>query len=193
VLLAAGASRRFGEDNKLLMEIEGTPLVRRVAERLVSSRAAGVIAVTGFEADKVREALAGLDIQITENPDFAEGLASSIKCGVALLPEKAAGAIIVLGDMPGTTQELLDKLIAIFEEGLCEKIVYPTREDGAQGNPVIWPTCYFAELMKLEGDAGAKHLISRNRDAARPVRVEADDVLGDIDTPGDLEVWRTQL
>lgn len=189
VLLAAGASRRFGNENKLLMEIEGTTLVRRVAEELLISRAAGVIAVTGFEHDKVREALAGLEIQFAENPEFASGLASSIKRGISALPEDAEGAMIMLADMPGTTKKLFDGLIAIFEEGLCEKIVYPVREDGSQGNPVIWPARYFTELQQLSGDAGAKQLISQNRDAASPIIINSDDVLDDIDTPDHLESW----
>ncbi len=190
VLLAAGASRRFGADNKLLIEIDGTPLVRRVAERLVSSRVAGVMVVTGFEAERIRDALAGLDIHFVENPDFAEGLAASIKCGIAALPEDSDAAMIVLGDMPGTTQALLDKLIGIFEEGPGEKIVFPERKGGAQGNPVIWPARYFSELLKLSGDKGAKQLISQYREAVRPVPVGDEVALGDIDTPGDLEGWR---
>lgn len=192
VLLAAGASRRFGKHNKLLARIDGTPLVRRVAEQLLASRAAGVIVVTGFEAGKVRGALTGLDVSFAGNPDFAEGLASSLKCGVAALGAGVAGAMIVLADMPGTAQALVDQLIAIFEEGSCEKIVYPARGGGAQGNPVIWPARYFAELQTLCGDAGAKQLISQYGDAARPVPLDNEASFGDIDTPGDLEAWREE-
>lgn len=188
VLLAAGASQRFGEENKLLTEIEGTALVRRVAQRLAASRVAGIVAVTGFEADRIREALTGLDVEFAENHEFADGLASSIKCGVAALPRDAAGVMIVLGDMPGVSQAHLDGLITVFEEDR-EKIVYPEREDGTQGNPVIWPARYFTELQQLTGDAGAKQLISLHEKAARPVPISSDEALGDIDTPGDLEVW----
>ncbi len=120
VLLAAGASRRFGGDNKLLADIGGTPLVRRVAEQLLSSRVAGVVVVTGFEGDKVRGSLAGLDIQLVENTDYADGLGSSLRCGVAALPKGVAGAMIVLADMPGITTALFDRLIGVFEqEAIC--------------------------------------------------------------------------
>jgi molybdenum cofactor cytidylyltransferase len=97
--------------------------------------------------------------------------------------------MIVLADMPGMARAHLNRLIAIFDEEGKEKIVYPARKDGSQGNPVIWPARYFAELQKLEGDTGAKRLIQRNLESTRPVSVQADDVLDDIDTPGDLEVW----
>jgi molybdenum cofactor cytidylyltransferase len=190
VLLAAGASRRFGGENKLLARIDGTSLVRRAAVELIKSRVAGVIAVTGFEADQVREALGGLDIQFAENREYADGLASSLRCGVAALPDDAAGVMIALADMPGMAGEHLNRLIIIFEEEQCGKIVYLDREDGSQGNPVIWPARYFAELQKLEGDTGARKLIQRYSENTRPLIVDADDVLDDIDTPRDLEVWQ---
>ena len=148
VLLAAGASRRFGDENKLLTEIDGTPLVRRVAVELVNSRAASVVAVTGFEADQVRDALKGLDIQFAENRDFASGLATSLKCGLAALPLNAAGAMIVLADMPGITSKHLNRLITVFKEEFSKIIVYSERKDGSRGNPVIWPAHYFTELHR---------------------------------------------
>ncbi len=186
VLLAAGASRRFGGDNKLLADIGGTPLVRRVAEQLLSSRVAGVVVVTGFEGDKVRGSLAGLDIQFVENTDYAEGLASSLRCGVAALPKGVAGAMIVLADMPGITTALIDRLIGVFEKEACAKIVFPTRESGAQGNPVIWPSRFFKEMQSLKGDTGAKPLIAAHMQHTIGVRVEDEHALHDIDVPGDL-------
>jgi len=186
VLLAAGASRRFGGDNKLLADIGGTPLVRHVAEQLLISRVAGVIVVTGFEGDKVREALAGLDIQLVENTAYAEGLASSLRCGVAALPKGVAGAMIVLADMPGITAALVDLLIGAFEQEACAKILFPARESGEQGNPVIWPSQFFKEIQSLEGDTGAKSLIAVHAQHAIGVRVEDEHALHDIDVPGDL-------
>lgn len=186
VLLAAGLSSRFGADNKLLALIDGVPLVRRVAEQLVASQAAGVIVVTGFEADKLRDALEGLDIQFANNPEHAEGLASSLRCGVSALPKESAGAMIVLGDMPGITTELIDSLIDTFRQSRNRKIVYPTRKGGQQGNPVIWPSGYFEDLKSLTGDSGAKHLIGANEADTLRVPVDEDESLRDIDEPSDL-------
>ena len=139
VLLAAGASRRFGKDNKLLTGIDGTPLVRRVAQRLLASRAAGIIVVTGFEEKRISQALSGLDVQLAANPDYTAGLSSSIRCGVAALPDEAHGAMIVLADMPGLTTAFADRLLEAFAQSGATKIVYPAGARQAQGNPVIWP------------------------------------------------------
>lgn len=190
VLLAAGSSRRFGGDNKLLAKIGGVPLVRRVVERILASSTAGVIVVTGFEGDKIREALAGLDIHFVKNTQFAEGLASSLRCGIAALPEEAAGAMIVLADMPGVTTELIDRLIGAFEQGAREKIIFPTRGRGVQGNPVIWPRRFFAELQTLTGDTGAKRLLGVHDTDTLGVPVEDEDALRDIDRPEDMTGWR---
>ena len=187
VLLAAGESRRYGGDNKLLIEIDGTPLVRRVAQRLLASRAAGVIVVTGFEAQRIGEALSGLDVRLAPNPDYAAGLASSLRCGVAALPEGACGAMIVLADMPGLTTAFLDRLLEVFAQAGASKIVYPASARRTQGNPVLWPARYFAQLQKLAGDAGAKQLIRQYADETLPVPADDEAMLRDIDTPGDLE------
>ncbi len=189
VLLAAGASRRFGEDNKLLAELGGAPLVRRVAERLLASRLAGVRVVTGFEGERLRGVLAGLDLNFTENPDFAEGLASSLRRGIGALPEGVSGAMIVLADMPGVTTELIDQLLATYQQEACNKIIYPER-GGVQGNPVIWPAHYFEQLTSLTGDAGAKRLLGKHAAETLGVPLESGDVLRDIDEPGDLAAWR---
>ena len=190
VLLAAGTSRRFGGDNKLLIEIDGTPLVRRVAERLLASRVAGVIVVTGFDAERIGEALSGLDIQFAENPDFADGLASSLRRGVAALPEAATGAMIVLADMPGLTPTLADRLLEAFAQAGGTRIVYPVDARARQGNPVIWPARYFARLQQLSGDAGAKQLIRQYADETQGVPIDDEAMLRDIDAPGDLERFR---
>ncbi len=188
VLLAAGASRRFGDDNKLLVEIGGAPLVRRVAERLLASAIANIIVVTGFEAERVGSALAGLDLQFADNPDHCEGLASSLSCGIAALPDGVSGAMIVLADMPGTTTEMIDRLVSVFEQEDCSKIVYPVR-GGEQGNPVIWPARYFKELKKLTGDTGAKRLIGEHSANTIGIPVESGDAMKDIDEPADLSAW----
>ena len=112
VILAAGRSTRMGGPNKLLAEIGGRPLVRIAAEEALASRARPVIVVTGHQRDKVEAALEGLDVRHVHNPDFAEGLSTSVKTGLAAVPEDVDGAIVCLGDMPQVTAPLIDKLIA---------------------------------------------------------------------------------
>ena len=187
VLLAAGRSKRFGDANKLLAEVKGEPLVRRVASALLGSHAEQVVVVVGHEAAKVAAALKGLDVQRVFNADFEEGLASSLRSGIDALPAEARGAMIVLADMPGITARLVDRLIDRFEKEEGLKIVYPADADGEQGNPVIWPRAVFPELLALEGDKGAKALLKEHADDCVAVTVKGNAPFRDIDKPGDLE------
>ena len=100
IVLAAGRSTRMGGPNKLLAEIGGRPLVRIAAEAALASRARPVIVVTGHQREQVEEALAGLPVRLVHNPDFADGLGTSLKAGIAAVPADADGAIVCLGDMP---------------------------------------------------------------------------------------------
>ena len=100
IVLAAGRSTRMGGPNKLLAELDGKKLVRIVAEQALASKATDVIVVTGHQADLVEQALAGLNVKFVRNPDFAGGLASSVKAGISAVPDNADGAVVCLGDMP---------------------------------------------------------------------------------------------
>lgn len=164
-------------------------MVRHVAEGLVASRADGIVVVTGFEKRKIAKALKGLDLKLVENEHYLYGLASSIRTGIAALPDDADGAMICLADMPSLTTAVVDTLVQVFKKLGAEKIVYPRRTDGTQGNPVIWPRKYFDKLMSLTGDVGAKEVLEKNIDDAEGLKVTASKVLDDIDTPDDLEIW----
>src|SRR3954463_2144430 len=186
IVLAAGRSTRMGGPNKLLAEIDGKKLVRIVTEQALASRATGVIVVTGHQADLVEQALAGLNVKFVRNPDFAGGLASSVKAGIAAVPENADGAIVCLGDMPLISAKLIDQLIETFAPDRGQLIAVPV-SDGRRGNPVLWSRRFFKELMTLDGDVGARHLIAKHAEAVAEVPVEGDNAFLDIDTPQALE------
>lgn len=158
VLLAAGRSSRMGGPNKLMALFDGQPLVRRTAERALASKASGTIVVTGHQRERVRGALSGLDVTFADNPDFAEGLSSSLKAGIAYLPQDIAGAMIVLGDMPGIAPADLDRMIDAFRAAGGNSVVRASHE-GRRGNPVLLPRSLFTTIGRLEGDTGARHLI----------------------------------
>ncbi|ESY84011.1 molybdopterin-binding/glycosyltransferase family 2 protein [Mesorhizobium australicum] len=158
VLLAAGRSSRMGGPNKLMALFDGQPLVRRTAERALASKASGTIVVTGHQRERVRAALSGLDVTFADNPDFADGLSTSLKAGTAYLPEDAAGAMIVLGDMPGVASDDLDRLIDAFRRAGGNSVIRATHQ-GKRGNPVLLPRSLFAAIADLEGDTGARHLV----------------------------------
>jgi molybdenum cofactor cytidylyltransferase len=182
VVLAAGRSTRMGGPNKLLAELNGKPLVRMVVEQALASEASSVIVVTGHQADQVRKALEGLDVVFAHNADFADGLASSVKTGIQAVPAAADGAVICLGDMPLIEAALLDRLIEAFAPDRGALIAMPVN-GGRRGNPVLWSRRFFGELMTLDGDIGARHLIARHSEAVAEVPVEGKSAFLDIDTP----------
>jgi molybdenum cofactor cytidylyltransferase len=189
IILAAGRSTRMGGPNKLLAELGGKPLVRIVTEQALASRAQSVIVVTGHQAEQVEKALHGLKVKFVRNPDFAEGLASSVKTGVAAVADGADGAVICLGDMPLISANLIDRLIEAFAPDRGNLIAVPV-SDNRRGNPVLWSRRFFKELMTLDGDIGARHLIARHSEAVAEVPVEGFGAFLDIDTPQTLEAAR---
>src|SRR5262249_16066218 len=112
IVLAAGRSTRMGGPNKLLMEINNRPLVRIPLEAALAPHANPVIVVTGHQRNQVDAALGGLEVMLVHNPDFAEGLATSVKAGVAAVPDDVDGVVVCLGDMPQVNAPLIDKLLA---------------------------------------------------------------------------------
>ena len=176
----------MGATNKLVADIGGTPMVRRVVEAALASKAAPVLVVTGHMAAEVSSALAGLNVTFVANQDYATGLASSLKAGIRALPPSSDGALILLGDMPQIAPDHLDTLIAAFAP---DTIVVPVH-DGRQGNPVLWPAKFFPELLQLDGDAGAKRLIAVHAASVREVDLGTDAIFADIDTPAALAALR---
>jgi molybdenum cofactor cytidylyltransferase len=189
IILAAGRSTRMGGPNKLLAELSGKKLVRIATEQALASKASEVIVVTGHQADLVEQALAGLKVKFVRNPDFAGGLASSVKAGISAVSRDADGAVICLGDMPLIDAGLIDRLIEAFAPDRGNLIVVPVA-DGRRGNPVLWSRRFFKELMTLDGDIGARHLIARHAEAVADVPVEGNGAFLDIDTPQALEAAR---
>jgi molybdenum cofactor cytidylyltransferase len=189
IILAAGRSTRMGGPNKLLAELGGKPLVRIVTEQALASKAQNVIVVTGHQADEVEEALRGSNVTFVRNPDFAQGLASSVKAGIGAVPDDADGAVICLGDMPLIDSRLIDRLIEAFASDRGHLIAVPV-SDNRRGNPVLWSRRFFNELMALDGDIGARHLIARHSEAVAEVPVEGFGAFLDIDTPQALEEAR---
>ncbi|MBO0764630.1 MAG: nucleotidyltransferase family protein [Hyphomicrobiaceae bacterium] len=181
VVLAAGRSTRMGAQNKLLAEIGGKPMVRCVAESALGSKARPVLVVTGHHAGDVAAALSGLGVILVANPDYATGLASSLKAGIRALPAECEGALVLLGDMPRITSEHLGTLVDAFAAAR-DAIVVPVHE-GRQGNPVLWPRRYFPELLQLEGDAGAKRLIATHWKRVLELDFGSEAPLVDVDTP----------
>lgn len=181
ILLGAGQSSRMGGPNKLLAELDGKPLLRYAAEAAVSARLEEIILVTGHMAEAVSETVSDLDVNVVHNPDFADGMAGSIRAGVNALSEDVDAVIILLGDMPKIDVTVLTALIDQYRAKETHLIVTATA-DGKRGNPVLWDRRFFDELKTLSGDIGGRHLIADNPGFTAEVEIGAAARL-DLDTP----------
>jgi molybdenum cofactor cytidylyltransferase len=192
IVLAAGRSTRMGGANKLIAEISGRPLVRIAAEQALASQARPVIVVTGHQRERVAAALSGLDVVLVHNPDYAAGLSTSLKAGIAAVPADADGAIVALGDMPQVDAALIDRLLSAFDPEKGALVVVPTI-DGERGNPVVWSRRFFPELAAIEGDVGARHLIASYPEAVVEVPMTGKAALIDVDTPDALMAVKAEI
>src|SRR4029077_6561593 len=141
IVLAAGQSSRFraagGPDlTKLVAKLDGKPIVRRVVEAALATKARPVVVVTGYARDSVEAAVADLDVSVAFNPKFASGLASSLSVGLSATPRDVAGALVLLGDMPWIEPQLIDALVDAFLARQGALAAVPLRE-GRRGNPVL--------------------------------------------------------
>ena len=141
--------------------------------------------VTGHESEKLRSSLAGLAVTFIENPDYAGGLSTSLRAGLAAVPRTADGVIVCLGDMPLVAGPQIDKLISAFNPTEHRTIIVPVH-GGERGNPVLWGRQHFADMAVLGGDRGARRLIDANSDEVTEVAMRSDAVLADFDTPESL-------
>jgi len=190
IILGAGQSTRMGTVNKLTIEIDGKPMVRHVAQAALASHAEPVIVVTGHQRDDVAAALSGLPVAFTHNPDYAQGLSTSMKAGMAALPADIDGAVVLLGDMPRIAAKEIDTLITHFNPVEGRAIVVPTRK-GKRGNPVLLGKQVFHELARVEGDSGAREVIAAHPDLVAETEMDGDGILTDIDTPQALAKFKS--
>lgn len=180
ILLAAGRGTRFGPEPKLLAPLDGKPLVRHAAEAALASRAAPLLVVVGHAAEAVRRALAGLDLAFVDNPDYAQGLSTSLKAGFAGLPGEADAALVLLADMPGVGAALIDRLVAAYAR--TRPVAVVPLAGGRRGNPVILDQRLASAVAELTGDRGAGPLL-RERDGVVEVAIDDAGALDDVDTP----------
>ncbi|HTH96045.1 MAG TPA: molybdopterin-binding/glycosyltransferase family 2 protein [Stellaceae bacterium] len=188
VVLAAGKSSRMGE-SKPLIEVDGISFVERTVDAAIEAGAAPIVVVVGNDGEKIARRLDGRDVLIVENPDFAQGLSTSLKRGVEALPEDVAGALICLADMPDVDAALMRRLMSAFDPVERRGIVVPVH-GGRRGNPVLWSRQFFADFMALSGDVGARKLLDTHDEWVTEIEVADEAPLLDLDTPEALAAWR---
>jgi molybdenum cofactor cytidylyltransferase len=185
LILAAGRGTRFGAEPKVLAEFRGHPLVRHAAKAALDSRAGPVCLVIGAHGTAIRAALAGGDVGFVDNADYAEGLSTSLRAGLAALPSETDAAVILLGDMPRITSAHIDGLISAYGGANPRPAAVVPVNGGRRGNPVLLDLRKLAgALSALSGDRGAAPLLAGRDDV---VEVEMDaGIAFDVDTPESL-------
>lgn len=179
----APKEREIGESSpphKLLAEFDGVPLIRKSVETALHSGGRDIHVVVGHRANDMRDALLGIDVDVIDNPDFEEGMASSLRTGVAALKPGAAGVLILLADMPLIETVHLRKLLEIFA-GTGGKCVVRATSGDVRGNPVILPYGTFGGIAGLQGDVGARQIIAESGLPVVDVDI-GDAALLDVDT-----------
>lgn len=192
IVLAAGQSRRMGESNKLLADIDGSPMIAQVLQTVQAAQVDKTYVVTGHEADEVRTLLQDPEVTFIHNPNFAAGLSTSLMTGFSALGPEFDGALVCLGDMPTINTDEINQLIEAFDPENNRGICVPTHA-GKRGNPVLWARQFFNEMSQLRGDVGAKHLIGDYGDQVFEVEMKNNNVLVDVDTPEVLKAVRQEF
>lgn len=181
LVLAAGASTRLGQP-KQLVRLGGRPALHGVVSSAVALAGHAVSVVIGAHAGEMTRLLARSPASVVINRQWQEGLASSIRCGLAALPSACESVLILLGDQVAVTADDLKRLAGAWNEQ--DNLIAAATYDRHVGVPAIFPRMCFSELAQLRGDQGARRLIERN--AERLVRVPMPNAAVDLDTPADL-------
>jgi molybdenum cofactor cytidylyltransferase len=161
-------------------------MVARVVDALLATPARPIVVVTGHDASHVRQALGARSIQLVHNPDFADGLSTSLRAGLKALGPAVEGALVCLGDMPWVSPAALERLLAEFNPAEGRAICVPCY-GGKRGNPVLWSSRYFPEMERLVGDVGARELLDLHAEAVALVALDEPGVTLDVDTREMLE------
>jgi molybdenum cofactor cytidylyltransferase len=180
IVLAAGASTRLGT-NKLFIEIEGESLLRRAVRRVAGAGLDPVVVVLGHEAERARGELSGLNVVPVVNPDYMQGVNSSVRAGIAAASH-AAAAVIVLADMPFVTQEMIATLVDRYRTSSVPLVI--SDYDGVNAPPMLYDRSLFAELGSMQGEGCGRQVVKRHRAEALAVSWPAD-ALTDLDVPDD--------
>jgi molybdenum cofactor cytidylyltransferase len=184
IILAAGESKRMGQPKQLL-PFRGSTLLGQIVENLLQSQAAETIVVLGYQAEKIIPQIAREPVRIVVNPDFEQGMSSSIRCGLSHISAAADGVMIVLGDQPLIEKEIIDLLIERHRQS--ERGIILPVYNGIKGHPVIFKMKYKDELMRLTGDIGGKEIVERHPSDVLEVEVDSESVVISIDAESDYQ------
>ena len=189
VILAAGESRRMGKQNKLLLPIGGEALLVKLVASVCASDVGQVLVVIGHEAEKIRRELNEFPLNFVYNPNFSEGMTTSIKYGVKMVSHECDGLLICLGDMPFINTSEINKLIHAYVknrikgEGLIVVPVFKRQ----RGNPVLFSIEFRNDILEHKKESGCKEVIMKNSDSVMEIEMDDEKMLLDVDTMEDYQ------
>ena len=188
IILAAGQSKRFGKENKLLTSLSGEPLIRRTLQSIQRFGVGHIIVVTGHDERQIRDAIATFPVTVTHNEYFSEGMGTSIATGILAVPENLQAAAICLSDMPNISSTTFDVMVQrLAEANDIEKAIVAPRLNNQLGHPVLFGSHYFSALSRLSGDKGARDLIRENQERFLVVDVDDPGIHQDFDVTADFQ------
>jgi molybdenum cofactor cytidylyltransferase len=190
VLLAAGASRRMAGRDKLLEAVAGRAMLRAAAEAACASQADRTLVVLPPGAPERRAALDGLSVTVLEAPEWREGMAASLRAGLAATAEGIDAVVVLLADMPEVTAAHIDRVIAAYDPDEGREICRAMAEDGSPGHPVLFGRRFFESLRALTGDEGARALLGEAAEFVTDVPTPGRGATLDLDTPEAWDAWR---
>ncbi len=189
VILAAGESRRMGKQNKLLLPLGGEALLIKLVKSVCDSDVSQVLVVIGHEAEKIMRELSDLPLSFVYNPNFSEGMTTSIKSGLKEISSDCDGFLICLADMPFINTPEINKLIhAYVQNRIKEKrlIVVPVFQRH-RGNPVLFSSEFRNEILEHKKESGCKGIIMNNSESVKEIEMDDDNMLLDVDTQEDYQ------
>jgi len=184
LLLAAGESKRMGRQ-KLILPFGASTIIEQTIDNLLNSKVDEVIVVVGYRAEELVKRIASKPIKIAVNPQYHQGMSTSIIGGLNLIDEKAKAVMIALADQPGINSKVIDKLIQEFRQH-NKGIGIPTYQ-GNRGHPVIFSIKYKGAFLKLTGDVGGREIIDKHWNDILEIPVDSKGINIDVDTLSDYE------
>ena len=193
VVLAAGLSSRMGGPHKLLLDVGGEPMLRRVVRSVLGVDPAEVVVVTGFNAEAVVAALDGLPVRCVHNPAFADGQPGSVVAGMRALTVSCDAVMIVLGDQPLLTPGALGRLIEAYRNAPDGRSILVPTSGGERGNPVLFAARHIAAIGTGTMKVGDRRLIEAYPEQVALIEMADDAFTQDCDTPADYAMMQTRL
>jgi molybdenum cofactor cytidylyltransferase len=182
VVPAAGLSSRMGVQ-KLLLPFGGKTVIAHIVDQLLASTVNEVHVVVGHQAEHISAELPGRAVSIVKNPNYKSGMLSSIRCGLASLPEKCRTVLVALGDQPSITTRLIDKMLQSF--ATTQKSILVPLHKGKRGHPILFSSRYREEILTHYDDIGLRGLLYSHSDDVLELDVPTTSVLCDMDYPED--------